>query len=118
MRTPAILLTLLTLCLLTSSRVQADQPPRTIEVHAQRFAFQPAEITVKAGEPVHLRLFSDDVPHSLLIKGLGINQEVTKSHPVDVSFTPTQAGDFQGRCGRFCGGGHGRMTFVVHVSAH
>jgi cytochrome c oxidase subunit 2 len=118
LRRNAILFTLLALCLATSSRGWAQDPPQTIEVHAHRFAFEPAEITVKAGQPVHLHLVTDDVPHSLQIKGLGVSQEVSKSHPADVSFTPAKAGDYQGKCGRFCGSGHGRMTFVVHVTAN
>jgi cytochrome c oxidase subunit 2 len=91
---------------------------RTIEVHAHRFGFAPSEITVKKGETIRLTLVSDDVPHSLLLKDLGINQAVEKSHPSEVVFTAKQTGDFQGRCGRFCGNGHGRMTFMVHVTGN
>jgi cytochrome c oxidase subunit 2 len=86
-----------------------------IEVHARRFSFVPAEITVKQGETVKLHLVSDDVPHSLVIKDLGVNQQVSKGHPADVTFTATNAGDFHGQCGRFCGSGHGSMLFTVHV---
>ena len=91
------------------------QEGQTIEVHAKRFSFEPAEITVKEGETVKIHLVSDDVPHSLLIKDLGVNQEVSKGHPADVTFTANKVGDFQGKCGRFCGSGHGSMLFTVHV---
>jgi cytochrome c oxidase subunit 2 len=94
----------------------ADQPGRTIEIHAHRFAFTPSEITVKKGETVKLELFSDDVPHSLQIKDLGIDQTVTKGRPAEVTFTPEKAGDFHGQCGRFCGSGHGQMSISVHVT--
>jgi cytochrome c oxidase subunit II len=87
----------------------------TIEIHARRFNFSPAEITLKKGETVTLKLYSDDVPHSLVIKDLGVNREVSKSHPEEVSVTPQQTGDFHGKCGRFCGSGHGSMSFTVHV---
>ncbi len=97
------------------SAARAEEPSRTIEIHVHRFAFVPSEITLKPGETVTLHLISDDVPHSLLIPGLKINQEVTKGHPVDVSVTPGSVGDFRGQCGRFCGSGHGSMLFVVHV---
>ena len=93
----------------------AQDRPRTIEVHAKRFEFVPAEITVKKGERVTLSLISDDVSHSLLIEGLGVNQIIVKGRETQVSFTPDKAGDFSGRCGRFCGNGHGTMRFVVHV---
>ena len=92
------------------------EPERTIEIHAHRFAFSPSEITVKKGETVHLKLISDDVPHSLLIKDLGINQLVTKGKPAEVTFTPQQEGDFHGQCGHFCGAGHGKMAIDVHVT--
>ena len=105
-------------CLFTgagSLNATAQESPRTIEIHAKRFAFTPSEITLKPGETVTLHLISDDVTHSLLIPDLKINQEVTKGHPVDVKVTPTSVGDFRGKCGRFCGSGHGSMVFTVHV---
>jgi cytochrome c oxidase subunit II len=105
-------------CLIASGRVPAEESTQTIEIHAKRFAFEPAEVTVKSGEAVHLHIVSDDVPHSLVVKGLGIDAVVTKSHPADVDFTAKQPGDYAGRCGRFCGSGHGRMTFNVHVTAN
>ena len=94
----------------------ADQPGRTIEIHAHRYAFTPSEITVKKGETVKLKLISDDVTHSLLIKDLGIDQIVTKGKPAEVTFTPEKAGDFHGQCGHFCGSGHGQMSISVHVT--
>ena len=87
----------------------------TIEIHAHRFNFSPAEITLKKGETVTLKLYSDDVPHSLVIRDLGVNQEVSKGHPGEVTVTPEKTGDFHGKCGRFCGSGHGSMSFTVHV---
>ncbi len=87
----------------------------TIEIHAKRFSFEPAEITLEKGQTVTLRLFSDDVPHSLVIKELGVNREVSKGHEEDVTVTPDKVGDFRGKCGRFCGSGHGSMALTVHV---
>ena len=105
------------LCLIMplSSSPSDQGSTRTIEIHAHRYAFEPSEITVKKGETVQLHLISDDVPHSLLIPDLGINEPTTKSHPGDATLTPKNTGDFHGRCGRFCGSGHGRMLFTVHV---
>lgn len=96
----------------------AENTGRTIEIHARRYTFSPSEITVKKGETVHLKLISDDVPHSLLIKDLGINQTITKGKPAEVTFTPKEAGDFHGQCGRFCGSGHGKMMIAVHVTGN
>ena len=93
----------------------AQNSAQTIEIHARRFDFSPAEITLKKGETVTIKLFSDDVPHSLVVKELGINKEVSKGHPEEVTVTPDKAGDFHGKCGRFCGSGHGSMALTVHV---
>ncbi len=94
----------------------AQSAMRRIEIHAQRFSFMPAEITIKKGETVTLALTSKDVPHSLLIEGLHINGTMTKGHITEVTITPDNVGDFKGRCGRFCGSGHGSMLFMVHVA--
>lgn len=101
-----------------SSGGGAEPPVRTIEIHAHRYAFAPSSITVHRGETIRLELISDDVPHSLLVKPLGINVAASKSHPGDTLFTATQDGDFDGRCGRFCGSGHGNMRFTVHVTGN
>ena len=98
------------------TRFLAQEQARTIEIHARRFEFQPSEITLKKGEPVTLRLISDDVTHSLRVPGLNINQEMRKDHPAEITVTPAGAGDFKGECGHFCGSGHGKMKFTVHVT--
>jgi cytochrome c oxidase subunit II len=46
----------------------AQEVARTIEIHAKRFSFDPAEITVKKGEAVKLVITSEDVEHRLLIQ--------------------------------------------------
>lgn len=101
-----------------STRAESPRPAqvRTIEVHAHRFAFAPAEVTVKAGETIQIKLISDDVPHSLVVRQLAIDATASKAHPSEAEFTAKQAGDFEGHCGRFCGNGHGRMSFVIHVT--
>jgi len=104
------------LALATVPAVPSQSQPRSIEVHAKRFEFSPADITVKKGETVTLSLISDDVPHSLLITGLGVNAAMVKGHPTQVQITADKTGDFTGRCGKFCGSGHGQMHFVVHVT--
>jgi len=93
----------------------ADQP-RRIEVTARRFAFSPAEITVKKGEPVVLALHSEDVTHGLRVPELNIQAEIPKGSVAEVPFTAATVGDFSGRCGHFCGEQHGSMTFKVHVT--
>lgn len=91
------------------------QAPKTIEIHAKRFAFVPDEITLVKGQPVELELVSDDVAHSLRIDGLNVNIKAKEGETAQVEITPEQTGDFQGKCGIFCGSGHGKMLFTVHV---
>ncbi len=98
------------------TKPQEDQPQKTIEVHVKRFAFSPAEITLKKGEAVDIKLVSEDVTHSLSVPELNINREVSKGNPEDVVVTPQSVGDFSGQCGRFCGSGHGMMKFTIHVT--
>jgi cytochrome c oxidase subunit II len=93
----------------------AQEPTNKIEIHARRYSFTPAEIDLKKGETVKLRLTSDDVPHSLVVSALKINVQIVKGHPTEITVTPTSVGDFKGQCGRFCGAGHGSMVFTVHV---
>ena len=96
--------------------IAAPGQQRVVVVHAKRFAFSPASITVKAGQAVTLSLISDDVAHSLMIEGLHVNAVIAPDHPTAVQIKADTPGDFSGRCGRFCGSGHAEMNFVVHVT--
>lgn len=99
---------------LVAPRVEATEP-RRVEIRAERFSFEPASITLKKGEPVVLVLKSDDVPHGLRFRELGIDVKAPKKGTGQVAFTPEKTGDFVGHCSVFCGSGHGRMTFTLHV---
>ncbi len=105
---------ILALALLAAAPAYA-QMPKTIEVHAKRFEYVPAEITIKKGQPVQLELISDDVAHSLRIDTLNVNVKMPANEKVETTITPEQTGDFKGRCGVYCGKGHGEMFFTVHV---
>jgi cytochrome c oxidase subunit II len=99
-----------------SLQAPAGDPPRRIEIVAKRFAYSPAEITLKKGEPVVLVLHSEDVTHGLKLEELNLQTEVNKGNSVELPFNPAQAGDFVGHCSHFCGEGHGGMTLTVHVT--
>jgi len=97
--------------------VAADETPRTIEIQAAKYSFTPAEITLTKSETVKLVVSSEDVTHSLAIPDLHVNVLAKKGQPGEVTLTPDTVGDFKGKCGHFCGMGHGSMKFVVHVKA-
>lgn len=115
----------ITLSLLSFPAMAQNAPPasgpnvatsaRTITIHAKKFEFIPAEITLTKGQPVKLELTSDDVEHSLVVPDLGINGIMNKGVVTNVMVTPAQVGDFKGKCGKYCGSGHNKMRFVVHV---
>ncbi|MDT8067885.1 MAG: cupredoxin domain-containing protein [Terriglobia bacterium] len=100
----------------TGAVARTSQPAtERIEIVAKRYAYEPAEITVHKGQPVTLELTSADVTHGLAVKELGIKTEIKKGKTAEVTFTPETAGTFIGKCSHFCGMGHGRMKFKIHV---
>jgi cytochrome c oxidase subunit II len=99
----------------STSTVWAQAAPRTIDITAHRFTYDPDEITLKKGEPVVLVLKSQDVPHGLRIRELNVEVKVGAHGTAQVQFTPDKTGDFVGQCFVFCGSGHGSMAFKLHV---
>lgn len=86
-----------------------------ITIHAKRYEFVPAEITITAGEPVKLVFIADDVAHGMSVDGLLSDLNIDPGKPTAVVITPSKIGDFAGECSRYCGAGHERMKFVIHV---
>jgi cytochrome c oxidase subunit II len=99
----------------STSMVWAQAAPRTINITAHRFTYDPDEITVKKGEPVVLVLKSQDVSHGLGIREVNVELKVPAHGTTQVQFTPDKTGDFIGHCLVFCGSGHGSMAFTLHV---
>jgi cytochrome c oxidase subunit 2 len=111
----AILLGMICVATLLQAATTKGKSATVVEIHAKRYAFVPAEITLKKGETVKLELVSDDVIHSLVIDGLHLKVRMPAGEKVEASVTPEQTGDFKGKCGVFCGSGHGTMALTVHV---
>jgi cytochrome c oxidase subunit 2 len=102
--------------LLRQAPVHAAAQPREITVTAKRFAYEPAEITVRKGEPVVLVLHTEDVAHGLKFADLGLTTEIEKGNAARLAFTPDRVGTFVGHCSHFCGSGHGSMTLTLKVT--
>jgi cytochrome c oxidase subunit II len=117
MKNVILSLAVVLLCLASyeGSTVNAQDQSHAIEVHARRFSFTPGTITVTKGEPVTLSVTADDTTHGLSIPELGVNATFNKGKATTVSFTPKEAGTFEGKCNHFCGVGHGTMVFTVEV---
>jgi cytochrome c oxidase subunit II len=94
----------------------AADAPRRIEIVAKRFSYTPSEIVLKKGEPVVMVIHSEDVAHGLKFKELHLQTDIGKGATSELSFTPTQAGDFLGHCSHFCGAHHGSMILTLHVT--
>jgi cytochrome c oxidase subunit 2 len=105
---------LMTLALFAAP-ARAEGAPRRIEVTAKRFAFEPADITLKKGQPAVIVLKSVDVPHGLRFRDLNVAVRVGAGGTATVQFTPQKTGDFVGHCYVFCGSGHGSMALTMHV---
>jgi cytochrome c oxidase subunit 2 len=90
----------------------------TVEVTAERFAFQPSEIKVPVGTTLKIVLSSDDTTHGFRIKGQGVSVEIPKRGrgTVTATFTPAQAGRYTFECSRICGAGHGFMRGTIVVT--
>lgn len=119
MKLKIILATAIVCCssiLLTGTSAAQNPPaPTRIEVTAKKFSFEPAEITVKRGEPVVLVVKSVDVAHGIRFRELNVEVNVRAGATGEAQFTPQTTGDFIGHCSVFCGAGHGSMTLKLHV---
>jgi cytochrome c oxidase subunit 2 len=90
------------------------QDARVIDIAAERFAFTPSEIRVKAGTRLEIRLQSDDTAHGFHIVGTDVDIELPKRGRgvATVNFQP-QAGRYTFECSRVCGAGHEYMRGVI-----
>jgi len=92
----------------------AARPP-VVAITAKRFGFTPDQITVKKGEPVTLRLSTEDVTHGFFQKALKIDTVIEPGKTTEVTFTPQAAGTYTTICDHFCGAGHGNMKMTIVV---
>ena len=93
---------------------RADDP-KVIEIKAKRFAFTPDHVVLKRGEPVVLRLTSEDVTHGFFVRPLKVDEVIEPGKTVEVPVNPQTAGTFTVICHHFCGVGHGNMKMSITV---
>ena len=94
---------------------QSQPAGRVVEITAKRFNFSPAQITLKKGEPVTLRIKAEDVTHGFYLKPLKLDETIEPGKTKDVTVTPQVAGTFTTICDHFCGTGHGNMHMTIVV---
>ena len=66
----------------------ARGPGLNISITAKRFAFTPDKITLKKGQTVKLRLYSEDVTHGFFLRPLKLDEEIPAGQTVEVTVTP------------------------------
>jgi len=100
---------------------QAAPEPKTFEVVAKRFAFEPAIVEVIEGDRVRLVVRSADGPHGVEIKQFSVKKAVPRAKPGDspvvIEFVASAPGSFPILCSEYCGKGHEDMTGTLVVQA-
>ncbi len=94
---------------------KAKDDPRVVAISAKRFEFSPSQITLKKGDPVTLRLTTQDVKHGFFSKALQLDADLVPGRTTEVTITPQTAGTFTTICDNFCGSGHGNMKMTIVV---
>ena len=91
-----------------------------IEVHAampEKGGWLTSNISAQAGEPVNLRMVSDDVVHSFAIGQSDFEPvDVLPGKPVDLTLTFDEPGIYTFYCTRWCGPDHWRMRGTITVT--
>jgi cytochrome c oxidase subunit II len=73
------------------------------------------EMVLPVGEPVQLRLVSADVNHSFWVPDFLSKRDLIPGVDNEITVTPTETGEYVGRCAEFCGLDHWRMNYTVRV---
>lgn len=128
----AILLALVVFALAMGERLIASplrDAPLVVEARADqwRWTFSYPETTgagqtenvlhLPAGEPVDIRVTSDDVIHSFWIPRLGGKIDAIPGHENTIRLMAERPGIYRGVCAEFCGTGHSNMNFRVEAHA-
>ena len=104
----------------TLMRTGVAQPaaePRVIEMTAHRFAYEPNEIALRAGERVVVAIRSLDFVHGMNIPYLGMRLDLVPGRVTRLELQPKAPGTIDFVCDNFCGDGHEEMHGRFVVSA-
>ena len=95
---------------------QATSSTQTVAITARRFAYEPNEITLRAGVPVVVEIRSLDFLHGMNLPSMGRRLDLIPGRVTRLEFTPGEPGTIDFLCDNFCGEGHETMSgkfFVV-----
>ena len=101
---PVLLTTLCATALADEPQAIPQTIPQVIEIKLDSYTIKPDKITVKAGQPVTLKIKNEAsfIPHNLVIKapqaGVEVKVDVGAGKSGEVSFMPTQPGSYEIIC--------------------
>ncbi len=91
-----------------------------VELHArmpEAGGWSPANLTATVGQPLHLRLTSDDVVHGFVIgQSTRPSIEIRPGEIAEVTLLFDQPGTYTFYCDRWCGPNHWRMRGTIEVA--
>jgi cytochrome c oxidase subunit 2 len=74
-------------------------------------------INATTGEPIHLRITSEDVVHGFAIGGYALTPlEVLPGEYVETTLTFNEPGEYTFFCTRWCGPNHTKMRGIIEVT--
>ena len=73
------------------------------------------ELHVPLGQPVELKMTSQDVIHSFFVPAFRLKQDVVPGRYTSLWFTATRLGSFDLYCAEYCGSQHSQMTGRIVV---
>ncbi len=97
-----------------------------VEVTAMQFAFLfhypkgdiiSGELHVPVGQPISMKMESNDVIHAFWVPEFRLKQDVIPGQPTLLNFTPTKVGRYPIICAELCGPYHGGMRSTVVVES-
>jgi cytochrome c oxidase subunit 2 len=112
-----------TLATLRALAPHGEQPRVTIDVIGQRWWWEVRyagaqvitanEIHIPAGEPVAVRLHSDNVIHSFWVPALSGKIDLVPGRTNTLRLHADRPGTYRGQCAEYCGLQHAHMAFLV-----
>ena len=94
-----------------------DDGDPTNDVIVEGTALSGGVMALPVGEPIRLKLVSNDVIHSFFVPAFLVKRDVVPlpegKAPNELEFTVSEKGTYSGQCAEFCGDLHAQMTFTV-----
>ena len=97
--------------------ILAQSRPRVVAIRAQKFTYEPSELTLKLNEPVVFQLTSADVVMGFSVPDFRTRATIIPGQVTEVPMTPDKVGEFIFLCDVFCGSGHENMEGTMRVVA-